>query len=115
MAKADEYVPLPGSDSSAVMRAESRIKHTTMIQLLVKAALGFFSPLSPVMQVGDVGLRQELQAQINKHGVTAGIQAFMDKHPDATPDTVFETASTSGAGLPTTKVALDWLDQHWGW
>lgn len=116
LAKADEYLPLPNADPSAKNRANDRMKNATRIQLLFKAAIGFVSPLSPSVAVGDVKLQPEFQAAIAKYGIAKGMQVFLDAHPDATPDTVFQSDnSATGTSPPSTHAALTWLADNRGW
>lgn len=123
MKQADHYLPLPGSDPQHQIAALQRAKNSTRILMLAKAAVGFLSPLAPTMQVGDFKLRKEVMSYVQQYGLTAGLQYFLygvpgkpgTAHPDATPDTVFESASTAGTNVPATKAALTWLNKNWSW
>lgn len=116
MAEADSIMPGPSADPQQRQAAIDRIRNSTRILMGVKAMFGFVSPLAPVMQVGDIKLRGELQDLMTKQGVGQGIATFMERHPDAAVDTVFlSDNSSTGTAPPATQAALDWIRKNRNW
>jgi hypothetical protein len=116
-AEADAIMPGPNANAHVRQVALDRIRNTTRIMFMLKASIGALSPLSPKMDVGDVGLRKELSDTIKAQGgdFALGVQAFLDKHPDATADTVFQSDSKyTGTSLPATADALQWVRDNRG-
>jgi hypothetical protein len=91
----------------------NRIKNQTRILFLTNAVLGFMSPISPAVSVKDFGFHNELSNDITKAGsVSKGITEFLNKHPEATPYTVWQSTSPSGATLPSNDGGMQWINGH---
>lgn len=115
--QADQVLPGPLALASVRQAAMDRIKNATRIQMLTKAAVGFFSPLSPDMATGiDVKYKPIFQTYVDKYGLERGQQMFLDKYPNATAATVFQSDnSATNVSLPATGTALSWLDANRTW
>ena len=116
--EANGWFPPPDADPNVRQAALDRLKNNTRILMLLKAAVGFVSPLSPELQTGDVGLRKEFQNDIanNPGGISAAYQEFIGKHPYATADTVFQSDNmATGTSVPATAAALSWMNKNAGW
>jgi hypothetical protein len=71
-----------------------------------KAIVGALTPISPELQVQNWGLPSELANDITKQGsLLKGMQIFLSKHPDATPYTVWGSASNEGINVPSSVAA----------
>jgi hypothetical protein len=89
-----------------------RVKNQTRITFIVKTAIGAVTPAAPITNVGDWGLRADARDLIKKLGVSAGLQAFHEQHPDATPYEVFLSKSTAGAPLSATTTGQNWINDN---
>lgn len=90
-----------------------KVKNQTRILYGVRAILGLVSPVSADVEIGNYGLPTELNAEIAKQGsVSKGITAFLAKNPEATPYTVFQSTNTSGAVVPESVDAENWIDNN---
>jgi hypothetical protein len=91
----------------------NRIKNQTFILYMTNAVLGFFSPTSPSVTVKDFGFRAELNKDITKAGsVAKGMTNFLLKHPEATPYTVFQSATKAGGAIPESVPGEAWLNAN---
>ena len=106
----------PNNASTAQKQAfVDRVKNQTRIMFITRALLGFVSPLAPEVAVKNWNLPSELSADIQKAGsVSKGMQEFLAKNPDATPYTVFQSKSVSGASIPDSAQAQAWIDTNRG-
>lgn len=111
-AKAPHLVP--GPDASDMERNDfiDRAKNHARIGTIFKAALGSVSPVSPSLQLGNLKVKSELYDQIKKVGITQAIQDLLDKDPDATPYTVFETDAQTASPIDSTHPAQQWVTQN---
>lgn len=108
-----DIVPDPNAGAIVMQKFVNRVRNQTRINYATKAILGLIVPVSPSIQVQNFGFPAELQAEITKAGnVTAGMQAFLAKNPDATPWTVFQSTSKTGATIPETAAAQAWVNGH---
>jgi len=102
------------ADPRTAQKLLDKVRNQTRILYIMKGIFTNLSPTSPQIEVGNLGLPQELQADITKTGdVSAGITQFLQKNPDATPFTVFQS-QTTGADVPESQQAMDWVDSHNG-
>jgi GNAT superfamily N-acetyltransferase len=91
----------------------NRIKNQTTILFLTNAMLSFFSPSSTTPSVQDFGFTKEVNADIAKYGsVTKGVTEFLLAHPLATPYTVWQSYSSSGATIQATAPSENWINGH---
>ena len=91
-----------------------RVRNHTRIMFTLRLLYGVGAPSSPILSIGDQGLRDEFNAAIQKDGLSKGTQEFLAKHPNATAYTVFKTASAGGTSIPDTQRAWDWVKQNMG-
>jgi hypothetical protein len=113
--KPPQIVPsqMDASDPQVMQKFINRIKNQTFILYATNAILGFFSPVSPHVKVKDFGFPKELQADISGYNsVAKGMTAFLLRHPDATPYTVFQSQTTTGGTIPESQQGEDWLNSH---
>ena len=108
---------VPGPDASSIVRQQfvNRVRNQVRINYATRAILGLIVPISPTVQTQDWGFPQKLQQEITKAGnnISQGMQNFLAKNPDATPWTVFESTSNTGATIPETKAAQDWVQHNY--
>jgi hypothetical protein len=87
----------------------------TRILYTMKALVGAVTPVSPELtnQVYNQ-FTQELSADITaKKSVSAGLQEFLAKHPDATPFTVWQSSESTGMSVPSSTAAENWINQNY--
>ena len=78
-----------------------RWRNQTQIMYVAKAIVGAVTPVSPELQVQNFDFNTELSDDITKEGsLLKGVNAFLAKHPDATPYTVWQSASEEGVRFP---------------
>lgn len=108
-----DIVPAPTAGPIAQQAFLNKVRNQTRIMYMVRAGLGMFSPLSPQLSVQNFGFGNELTADIAKQGsVPDGVQAFLTKHPDATPYTVFQSTDPTGNQIPASVEAENWINSH---
>lgn len=108
-----DIVPPQSAGTLKVQAFLDRVQNQTRILYGVRAILGLVSPVSADVEVSNYGFPAQLNADIAKEGsVSKGITAFLAKNPDATPYTVFQSTNTSGAVVPESDLAEQWIDQH---
>lgn len=108
-------VPPPSAGVMDRQKFIDRVRGQTRILFLVKAAIGAVSPSSPQFELGDVKLRDEVRKEIAAKGNFAeGIDSFLQKHPDATPYTVFGSDNLAGGPVAATQSAMDWVNNNKG-
>jgi hypothetical protein len=92
----------------------SRVKNMTQMNLIARAVLSLATPVTLEMVYSNFGLPQQLQNDITKAGsVTAGMDAFLAKNPNATPYTVSESQHPGDlASLPESAQAQGWIEQN---
>ena len=98
----------------------NRIRNQTRVLYTVNAVLGFNIPISPSVSIKDFGFKAEVSKDIAKEGsVSAGVQAFLLKHPDANAYTVWQSQGVSplgpdfpGASLPSNDGGEKWINDN---
>lgn len=117
---ASGHAPTPGADAATMQTWQHQVGNWTRNVMILRGALGFFSPATPTLDPSDVktldgsvgGLHKDLSADIAMFGVTDGITHFMTTHPDAGAYTVFPTTSAGGETVPATKPADNMLQAN---
>lgn len=89
-----------------------RVKSWARVLMFTRAIFGFSVPAAPEMELDPKHLNAELRGMIRTMPIDQAIQEFMQKHPDATAYTVFQTKSESGAPLPATTEAVAFMVKH---
>lgn len=92
----------------------ARLKSWATSMLVMRAIFGFFAPSSPTLSVDGLHLESKLQTLLAHEPYDQAIADFVRMYPDGVPYTVGQTASPSGAELPSTNAGLNYLDQHLG-
>lgn len=103
---------VPGPEASAMERQQflDRVKNHTRILDYVKAAIGFVSPVSPQFKFGDTQISDDLRKLISEKGnLGDAVTTFLERNPDATPYTVFQSASPAGSPVQSTHPAQQWI------
>jgi hypothetical protein len=91
----------------------SRVRNQTQVLFLMRAIIGYVSPISAEVTVSDFGLRDDLQAAIKQYGVAEGFTHFLEQHPDATAYTATEsTVAGTNSSMPETAQAMAWVEQN---
>ena len=116
IAAAAAHGQLPAADASPLERKKflDRIKNNARSIIAMKGIISFVSPLSPTPIAEDVGLRDEFRAMLDKGmSYTDAINAFTKKYGQgAISYTVAKNDSPTGAILPSTSEALQWIDAN---
>lgn len=116
-----QIVPDQTASYKTKQKFVNRIKNQTMILYGMNTVLGFFSPTSTSVDVKNFGFPTELSDDIDKSGsVSQGILKFLNKHPDATPWTVFQSyvptgddaTGTSMASIPSNDSGEQWIQNN---
>ena len=106
--------------SSSVQEKEAfidRIRNNARSILLIKAATGMLSPLSPRVEQTDIGLRDEFTKLVKSTGdYNKALLEFLHSHGDkAISYTVANTTpSVRGANFPYTQKAINWINDNLG-
>ena len=89
-----------------------RVRNWTHNALGVKAFLGLFSPGSPRL-VHDDALQPEFREILNNVGnYEEAVALMVQRYPDASPFTLFQSESTSGAPLPASQRTYRWMKDN---
>ena len=112
-----EFVLQPGgqwvdNSADAETRWLQRVQHYTRILMGVKAMFGFLAPASPTFRFNPKGMSDELLNLINTEGYEQGVATFMQRHPDATAMTVFQTQDKTGGFLPSTQASMGFMQSN---
>ena len=98
------------NDPAALQQFMTRTKNYTRIRILMRAILGLTTPSSPQFTVDD--LDEKLQELFKSLSPEEALAVYQKEYPDATPHTVYQSRSVSGAPLPDTKAALSWMQDN---
>ena len=90
----------------------NRIKNASRIILLTRLVYGFAAPASPETEFDPSNLHSDFASLMNTLPVEEAITVFLAEHPDATPETVFQTTNSLGGFLPATTQAMSFLDAN---
>lgn len=108
-----DIIPPANASSEQLQTFLSRLKNQTRIVFAMRAIIGAVSPVSADVTVNDFGLNAELQTDINNaKSVTGGFQKFLEDNPNATPYTVSKSTVATGAKLPDSQAAIEWVQQN---
>jgi hypothetical protein len=108
-----DIIPPADASPEQLQSFLSRLKNQTRIVFAMRAIIGAFSPVSADVTVNDFGLNAELQADItSQKSITMGFQKFLEDNPNATPYTVAKSTVTTGAELPDSQAAIEWVQQN---
>ena len=78
-----------------------RWRNQVQVMYGAKAIVGAITPVSPELQVQNWGLPADLANEITaQKSLLKGVQAFLSKHPDASPFTVWQSSSNEGITVP---------------
>jgi len=92
-----------------------RWRNQVQIMYAAKGIVGALTPVSPELQVQNWGLPAELANDINKEkSLLKGMQVFLSKNPDATPFTVWQSASNEGISVPASVAAEKIINDNMG-
>ena len=108
-------VPTASSSTQEKEAFIDRIRNNARSILLIKAATGMLSPLSPRVEQTDLGLRDEFLKLVKSTGdYNKALLAFLQSHGDkAISYTVAQTTpSVRGANFPYTQKAINWIDDN---
>jgi hypothetical protein len=111
-----QIVPDPSQPPSVQQDFINRLRNGTRINYIVRALLGFVTPVSPEIAVDNWGLPAQLSADIKKAGnVSTGIQEFLAKNPSAQAFTTFQSHFVDVSGsIPASVQAETWVNDHYG-
>lgn len=102
----------PDATPEQIQTLLDRTKNFTRTRIILRTLLGFGTPATP--QISLDHLDNQLQQLMTQLPPSEAISVFQQMNPDATPYTVFQSKSISGAPLPATKTAMDWMNNNQG-
>lgn len=104
----------PADDASPIEHEKflDRVENWTRVLMLTKAAVGFTGPAAPSPESPGKEFVAEFQGLLRDLPLADAIETFMDRYPDATPYTVFQSKTPSKAYMPATQRSLDWMVQN---
>jgi hypothetical protein len=112
--EAQGKVPPPGASAWKMQAFLDSVRNQTRIMYAMKAIVGAVTPVSPELtdQVYNKA-NSELSADINSEkSVSKGIQKFLEKNPDASPYTVFQSSNQQGVSIPSSVQAENWIESN---
>lgn len=110
---ADGHVPPPNASAAEQEEFTDRVRNHARIILIMRRALGWVGPTTGQPETRGDWLSAEFRDLLNESDDFEGaLSAFLNRHPDATPYTIFGSEVPSGAPLATTAEAFDWVNQH---
>jgi hypothetical protein len=111
----EHKIPPAGSNYRVMQAFLDRVQNQTRILYVAKALVGAVTPVSP--ELTDTTYNQfteQVSADITaKKSVSAGLQEFLTKHPDATPFTVWQSSELTGMSVPSSTAAENWINQNY--
>lgn len=101
----------PANDASPVEREAyiDRVKQWTRILFLNRTLFGYAAPAAPELQLDPDQLHSRYRELLGQLPIEQATAEFLKEHPDATPYTVFQSKSASGASLPATEHAASFM------
>jgi hypothetical protein len=116
MAAAAYHGQLPDeSDPVAQQRFIDSLKNNARSALFLKGIVSLFSPLANKPNLEDLGFRDEFYKLLAKPGATydSALLQFEKEHgPAAQVYTIARSKSVSGATIPTSQQAIDFVNQN---
>lgn len=106
---------IPAADASPLERKEfiEKLRNQTRINIMFRAIFSAVSPTAPSIDVGDYGIKEEVQRSIDKYGYFDGVQRYLDKNPNATPYTITKSKSANDApAIAPIKSAQQFVDNN---
>lgn len=102
----------PADNASPVEREAyiDRVKQWTRILFLNRTLFGYAAPASPDLQMDPDQLHSRYRELLGQLPIEEATAEFLKEHPDATPYTVFQSKSASGATLPATESAARFME-----
>ena len=92
-----------------------RWRNQVQVMYGAKAIVGAITPVSPELQVQNWGLPAELSNDITaQKSLLKGVQAFLSKHPDASPFSVWQSSSNEGITVPSSVAAEKIINDNMG-
>jgi len=112
---APQIVPPPTASPLELQDFVNKLKNQTRVLFALRAIIGSVSPVSSDVMIGNYGIPQELQNEINANGgsYTKGVQAFLAKNPYASPFLTAHSQTVTGSAIPESKGAEDWINANW--
>lgn len=100
----------PNATPEQIQTLMDRTKNYTRTRIMLRTLLGFGAPASPQFALDN--LHGDLQQLMTELPVSEALSVFQQLHPDATAFTVFQSKSASGAPLPATTDAMNWMNNN---
>lgn len=107
------------SNSAVAQNFVQTVKHYVTTLYIMRAVLGFASPISAEVEPQNFGFSKQLQAAISSSGsVAQGFTKFLTEHPNALSYTVAESFTPgvndtkSGYSLSSSVPAQNWVADH---
>ena len=100
----------PDTSPENVQKLMEQTRDFTRTRILLRSIIGLSGPSAPSFGLDDMDKNfADLMATV---GPAEAIAQWQKMHPDATAQTVFQSKSTSGAPLPSTADAMNWMNEH---
>lgn len=91
----------------------ARLKNWTRAIMVTRVIYGFSGPASPENQINPDNWNQDFTKLLNTGlSYDNAMKEFMKVHPDARADTIYQSASESGAPIPSTDASLAWMQKN---
>lgn len=103
-------VPDSSADDGEVEDFMRRVGEQTKVMLATKMVLGFLGPVSPQADLHNA-MSEEYQQLLKVLPVDEALATFIKANPHASPWTVFQSESPSGAPVQSTPAVDAWLDE----
>ncbi len=102
------------NDPNGMEEFLGRVRNISRLILIARAASGFTLGASGNVRIDeDVELDQDFQELLDAGlPFDQAVGAFIEKHPDASPYTVFRSRTESGAPIPATEDAFGWMTSN---
>jgi hypothetical protein len=89
-----------------------RVKNWARVVMVTRTLYGYAAPAAPEAVFDPSHLHEEFQDLLSSMPIDQAIGTFLKANPDATPYTIFQTKSASGAPLPATEQSLRFMEDH---
>lgn len=110
---APHIIPTANATPKEKKQFIEKLRNQTRVQQIFRALFSAVSPTAPTIDVGDYGIKQDIQRYIDKYGYFDGTQRYLAKNPNATPYTI--THSRGADDAPTiapTRMAQAFYHEH---
>jgi hypothetical protein len=106
------YFPPENAPPEVHQAFQDRVRNWTRILFLNRMLYGYAAPASPELQMDPNQMSDEFRNLLKAMPIEDAQAEFIRRHPDATPYTVFQSKSASGAPLPATAETVGFMNAN---